>query len=907
MLSKAYTLYIVFLPSKPCISTVCAGADGAAAVAHIFQPVPSLYSRNDMELPRTPVLPPWTNYSYPSLTTRPLLTVHRSRYVDVPRLFPADLEPHRIARPPVCVTGEHKSTNVGPLCAIESDFNSLSFSTGTKIEQCSSLARPMGSRSYSGHMSVLPSYAVDSISRAQISASRIQTVASPLAIASTSRARGLPPPYERNTATAVTAGEDFFATFAVGGSLRHVALYRATGESSLRVVPHSLPSGRAVAASAHLTAAQVTCIAARDADGICAEPARLAFGTHTSLQLGTLEHGLDICWGADIPITGALYSAAFSSTCRDELLTLCQEGVLVRVLDAGGLPIRISTRSSVWREKVESHYFRTHYAAHPRVALLASQGGLHRADMRGGTSPVGTTHAMAMFNIWRDWSVSPSDGGLRVFERHPSKPFWSIVASDHLLAVVDERMSCYPVLTWSLTSSPLTRTTLSCVQSVRPGNHEYGEVIALGSPSDGSLSLFHLHSDKQAEVGSLSPNLVTPSLAASIAKSSRAEPRSLSTAGGTSSASSGPVGTRPSAAVARKAIAKSLSGFPVPSALWSDLPLTQLPSYAPTERLAGIAFLPHPRSSIFTHHDTDKSLQAGACLSLLQVSQRGGAISQLIGCNSFEDGDYLFELRSRRMDCGQSGENAMNECNLSEQSDQMDSVIAVREAQLAFSSSATKERILNRVNDGVRVFQATKRLPAVGGVDLRRRLLSSIDDEEGSIGVGGVVPRAIHVIARPELSDRPIVARIHSEIEGEIDAIAGPNARPVAGVSGCSSSPVLFCPSASTDLDSRFIEEFLGVPRTAAEIIAAMRVGDPHASLLSRAPVADALEHSTGVESYFVTSIRGSNPELPAKVYTTWHGLSDRANGPSVVLDASPFAQQLVELEDLFFKRDHGR
>lgn len=833
-----------------------------------------------MELLGSPIVPAWTNYSYPSLTSRPLLTVHRSRYLSIPRLFPADVDVYRVVSPSASLTAHEKLLkNNGPLTRLESTFNSLSLGHHPSSENVSTLDAAIwvggpGEATIPDPCPVTEPGVTNGSSHADAAVCKFAT--SPLGKIVPRVSRALPLSRIRNTTATVAVGDKLAAVFCPVGSLSAVTLCTASDESSTRLVRHLVEYDPSTLSSLRLPPV-VTSVASRDADGDSTEPARLAFGMRDSIQLANYEGGLDIAWGGEVLISGALYSSEFNMKCREELLTLCEDGVMIHPLDAVGTTISVAEGFDVWHERAHAHYFAAHFAAHPRVALLGSSAGLHRADMRCRASSARSCEARPLFNVWRNWSMSQADGGLKVFERHPFEPFWSIVGSDHLLAVVDERMPCNPLLTWSLTGSPLMGPTLSCVRSVSPSDVGFGLAIALATPKDGSLSLFHLHSGEQARQGCFSPGVVVSSrsVTKSAAKDTPVVSTSESMSKGSHSTSSGPVGTRHAVAASR-AIQMSISDFPLPPLLWSDLPLGQLPTYAPTEGLVGLALLPHPKINVFSCQDRDESTQAGACLSLLQVSASGEAISQLVGCNSFEDGDHAFEAHERRMVVSRRDRAVSKERSHEQNADPMDTTIALREAQFVFSSQPRKERIMLRANDGVHVVQKTKRLPALGAIDLRRRIVSGDGDETH----GDNWERATDFVnARPFLFDRPLLSRIQGE----------------KGVQGDSDADTDIC------LDS--MEEFLGMPRTTREVLAATRVGNPHSKTnVSAGSLVTKLEQSPLVECYSIGDKTSEVAGSAVRVFTTWRGTEACDNQLTEVILGSPFAEQLAKLEDIFYK-----
>jgi hypothetical protein len=911
-------------------------------IAHA-EATPSAQQRG-MELPAAPVLAPWSRYGMHSLTTRPYLAAHRARYAFVPRLFPASLAAYRVAAPiadfrsvythphhrfsPLGVSGnfvggnvatdnDNLSSAVSPVdalgvpttCLPQNAVSDIAGSSCTSpyvvvpaaapvhmpVPELPSLQSPTQGPRRDSTLPPLPSKRRKSTPISTPRRPRPKFESSPRALhdaylrpISLPETR-TPAPRIANTACTVAIGDELSVIFPQAGLLSTVAMYGTVG-SSLRLKRLSVPLQSRSGMRAN-DDSSVIAVASVDADGVCSEPARVAVSRRDTVHLAAIETGRRMTWTGEFAVNN-LYSVAFSSVCSDNVLTLCADGLRVHTMDSTFGVVSTFAECDVWPLRAgEYRYFKSYYGAHPRTTLLASQVGLHRVDLRAarlGSSNGGVeldASAELLVDVWRDWGMSSGDSGVRVCEPHPRVPFWSVMATDHSLAVVDERMPRTPLLAWSLTSSPATPLTLACVGSMPSGSSngdcygQFGDVIGLGTPKDGTLSVHHML-DVSSGVGGALGVLESAVQQTSGSNSTIGEDAEEDT-------DDDHDGKKPDIRDRDKK-SKGLARtpcIPPPSLVWSDHPLLHLDSFAPTECLTGLAVIPHTSSCSIPYHDRSRTPQSGACMSIVQVSANGSSIAQLIGCNTFKDGDHAFETLGAglKTPCEPARANCDNkDGDLEEFLRGVDTHIALREAQAVHMTEKSRDRLLfDRQNDGIRVLGNTGRLHAMDVLNVQRRICDPKDDDkckEGDVD-GSYIPR-------PHLRDRPLIDKLLTE-DQQPSSTRGQSreARKLAGV-----------------LDPDSVEAYLSTPRTLREIAQLTRSGNPHAKTpLDIKALRDMLDDSPYIESYEVgyPELDGNVPD--AVVYTTGADADTADNQLTAPFEATPFAELLDDLRKSYY------
>jgi hypothetical protein len=716
-----------------------------------------------------------------------------------------------------------------------------------------------------------------------------------------------PAPRVANTACTVTIGDESSVVFAQSGLLSAVALY-GTVDASLRVQRLAVPQKSRDRIRAN-DDNPIVATASVDSDGMCAEPARVALAQRDTVFLTSVENDRCMTLTGEFSVNN-IFSVAFNNICADDVLTLSADGLRIHTMDSAFGIVSGYFACDVWPlRKCRYRYFKAQYGAHPRTLLLASQAGVHRVDLRATRIPAcsggGTeldANAELLVDVWRDWGMSSADGGVRVFEPHPRVPFWSIVGTDHSLSIVDDRMPCTPLLAWSLTSSPATPPSLACVASMpSPADitgtactGHFGDVIVLGSPKDGSLTVHHM-----LEIGSGfdSGLLKGVSELQSHADCSRGYSLSLNldVYADDGEEADADVNAAYRDQTKEKYLART-RGIPTPPLIWSDHPLAHVESFPPTQCLTGLALLPHSAVSSFPYHERSRSPQSGVCMTVVQVCANGGSIAQLIGCNAFLDGDHAFEtpgvdLRSRA-DGAESDKNYVEDfAALGDVMEGIDTYLALREAQAVHMMDKDRERLLfDRHNDGIRILGATGRLHAFDALGLRRRISNPHDDDVCEKVVAGVAG-----IPRPFLRDRPLLYTLRADTEPDAeDAFAQPRYRTRNDRACCGSA---------LGLDS--VEQFLSIPRTLCEVAQLTRAGNPH----SRTPLDIGVLHTVLEESPYIDFYEVRCPELGdnvpcATVYTTGIDAETSDNALTAPTDGSPFADLLSDLRRSYYGAD---
>lgn len=601
------------------------------------------------------------------------------------------------------------------------------------------------------------------------------------------------------------------------------------------------------------------------------EPARLLFGGTSWLRFASLGPGRVLTVGDEIFTDGDVYSAAFSPVWSAEALSLGIGGVRGYCLDGAMREWDVVTGDDLWPLDVKHHYFKVAYAAHPRVAHLTSSSGLHRVDMRSGSAVV------PQFNVRKDWRVGTRDGGVRASERHPAVPFWSVVASDHVLAVVDERMPKVPLLTWSLPAYVKGGSRLTCVETLGESG---GDLFAMGGGGESALAVFHMHRGDQAESGFLP-------LAATSDAVLRNKSRQLDAGSDPDSDGSG-IGMFDSMNINSQVASQGTgekgllrlpkTGFTPPPAIWSDMPLEHLQTFAPTERLCGMAFMLHPdatRQSLDSDFGSD-SFEDEISLTLVQVSADGSAIGQRIVCGVFADGVHVFENAERW------GHNSFPASTAPASNVAIDNFVALRDTHLSFGSARMRSELFDKPWRDFEICARMKRLHAVSALDLRRRLTSSDDDDidaERDALFGGDVGSAAITFPRPHVADRPLIVRMRAEVaSGERREYS------------------------SAGLDFLHLRWFFVVPRTLEEVGKMSRLSDPHArTVMGPSELAEKLDMSPHLASDALTQRYLSNGAKKQVYYCPLDG-NENDNPLTKPVPDSPFDIQLKELKVIFYK-----
>lgn len=803
-----------------------------------------------MDLPWT-ALPSWPHCGYYNAGTRPFLAVHRSAYELVPRLYLPVLDYYTIVPRHLQLTSTYSSASSDPVC------NEL---------------RQSGRGDWPEKVN--PSFDArqtteDGFPNPHMTAREGQSCAKHLRRSVNRRSL--------NCATTVAYGTEITSILPCKRTLGSVSIFGSSTRNQLRVerigpLPPLAPivdHGRV----GDILQKPVLSATACHSDGLTAEPARVAFGSRyllTAMNVGPNRH---FTW-MGIANVEELLSVSFNKCYSEELLVLDAEDLRLLHVDRD-LTFRDSVNCDIWPIKSEYDYFKAELGSHPRVAILSSQAGLHRLDFRShschGSTNLGSTidvtnRADILFNVWTDWRLNRSDKGIFTYEQHPRMPFWSAIGTQNLLAVLDERMPRSPLLEWSSSTTAHDESSLTCVASLNGENGNFGDVILSCTPSEGTVCMFHAHNRNLLD--GIRVDFAAPSNSVSLSTSDASSSGLVGFGGRKSVRGAGIQGSSD----ARQ------SQIPVPTMLWSDLPLSNIMSFAPSDGIRGITMHPHTDASEAFSRKISSVGERRSHLTCIQLSNSGVVIGQLVACGAFCDDEHSFEYSSSdAYPDGRSGHQLVGhrpERPLSG----VDETWALREAQVSHGSSKSRAQLFDLPNEGIRILGCTSKLHYMNVIDLRKRLSCDIDDD-GSSGDGDQC--ASGSFPRPYVSDRSLFSKLQQQQSGSERS------------------------SLSVTRMQHLLQAALAVPRTLSEVAEVVRTGNPHAKTpLKMSTLHAVLQSSPHVSSYTVRCAYLSGLCEAYKIYRTDPSLSLSFAKPfDLVMNDSPFNKLLEELEQIYYKK----
>eukprot|EP00171_Calliarthron_tuberculosum_P015209 IDg15209t1 len=497
----------------------------------------------DLQLPYPAPLPSWSSLKHPSVIPRPFLTPHPTERHLFPRLFPVQLNARALYRD-------------SSLC-------------DPAVAGCDTLE--------------------DTITNERRLSSAVPAVPGRLLSGLDRRADESPPlPLwriaPRNAMCAMNDGEDGDALVALTttGRLDSVALWRGElHDNNSRDDFTRLPISRHQKEA--FTDEVFDLIGAED----CGQGGLLAARLSRMVALGRFgPGGTDLNWVDRIPIDDGVCALTLSKQSMIELSTIDQFSFRVFDIATSG-SVRRCRRADIQPFSQLRRFRWLRYAAHPRCLLLASRAVVSRIDLRMRIK------AVPLLDVRKQLHLHKMDGGLIYFGAHPTHPFRSVLASETLVAVSDERLLKHPALEWNVpTGTALAGMGSSCTLGTRPSDDL---VVAIADPVGSELSVLHAthgHDFLQTE------DIIGP---------------------------------------ADSSLKLGSFRFQHPEQLWSDLPLRHLDRFGPRGLMTplGLTLVRHPRSSR---------------VSLLQAVPGRGVITQLLGVEPFEDGTHLFEPPPRAED-----------------------------------------------------------------------------------------------------------------------------------------------------------------------------------------------------------------------------------------------------------------
>ncbi len=296
-----------------------------------------------------------------------------------------------------------------------------------------------------------------------------------------------------------------------------------------------------------------------------------------------------------------------------------------------------------------------HYAAHPRTLLTSSRRHVARVDLRCDSDSILDNTIVKPHTAWNLPSI---DQGISFFTPHPSHPFRSILTTDSLLAVIDSRMTNTPLLEWNLSLNDDFPAVSVAALNTGP---DADFVIAVSSRVFRNLFVFHATS-------CLSPNETVFSVLGDLETRSSEE--------------------------------RLFQTQPV----WSDMPLAHLDQFMPGLDNRGLALVPHP---------------GGSRISLVQSSTRKGMMTQLLGCETFNDGSFRFEPQSR---------SEAREQHLLHGVDSAVNVLNSRDSIIASSSidlQRARDKLLKDFEPGNRILENLSCMDARDSLAARDSVLNS--------------------------------------------------------------------------------------------------------------------------------------------------------------------------------------
>lgn len=598
----------------------------------------------------------------------------------------------------------------------------------------------------------------------------------------------------------------------------------------------------------------VRCLGSLSSSSEVAEPAWLAFGSSGAVHVAELTPSVTLRWLTEVSARTPV-DVSFDRHGACELLVLSDDGLAVHVLESGRT-FRVQEEFDIWPLVVEHDYFCARFGAHPRTATLASTNALHRLDFRcplqiadQSTSSTATGISRSPEIIARpkqEWGLSGADRGLCLFQPHPCVPFWSYAASDTLLAVVDERMARFPLLTWSITHPSHGSRMLMSASRIQEGSSQWSDAIALSCPAKGWISVHHYTSSGN--------RLSTQSTSRSPPQH---EPASRSDSDSDSEI----------APLSRPHPVRLTSGLDFSALEWTDLPLDNLECLAPSNRPTGLALLPQFTRTPVSDDQESNEAQGDAMLSMVQVAHSGLVVAQVLGCGVYADGSRTFEGPERHI----SGTRPAHKRQ------RVDSLTALRmtqQCQDGGGNPRSGRRHFVRNEPGLDVFTFLRRLHALNAIQVQARIVPGVRDDVEQ-------PQEKHVRRREQ-------------------AISVP--RPLVQLAFDSESDDEHASSNDEDQMGN-IFAFLSVPRTFAEVARFIRSGRPHAvSPVDMSTLFELLTSSEEVMHYATCPTESSSPRDQSLAFVSARERENWENDLSTPRPGTVFSDLVEDLDRLYHK-----
>eukprot|EP00178_Gracilaria_changii_P003023 TRINITY_DN1441_c0_g2_i1.p1 TRINITY_DN1441_c0_g2~~TRINITY_DN1441_c0_g2_i1.p1 ORF type:complete len:838 (+),score=138.15 TRINITY_DN1441_c0_g2_i1:1890-4403(+) len=666
-----------------------------------------------------------------SLNTRPFLTVHRSRYDTVPRLFPSQLRADVLLQPPL-----EQCQNSHAYCASPRKRAKLlneQLHHSTAYHACAHRGR-------ASDLSCAKSLETHARDQQQVAnangriapksrllrheawrTSKTEVVA-PLCLSTfhldeavaeeacttptnghltvrTSSGNYMTPPAHGNLLSSIGSDGQGAVAFSPTGLLSSLMVAKVQVESNQSGTPvHVLREPT--------TVQQVPDFVLSDSsvmyDLVCTTCATDTFEAHNLLattanavSLAVYDvHTNHIQWRDQFALQ-EVTSTAFNPVFPEEFSVLCEDGLFSGTAEQlheytarVGSYAHFADVQPVSRS-TSARFQQIHYGAHPRSVLLSNGHGVWRHDWRmHGTNTAGDV----VFDVREHWALSKR--GVKVGAFQPlkkSSAFQMVVATNIALMYMDVRMAHTPLLDWSLSAASMVDHMSVC--EAAHGDTRF-DVIALSCRKNRYLEVFHAVHEAHEEAFGVEMG--------DVSKRWRAQ-------------------------------------SPRCEVVWSDLPLAHLQKLERATWRAGVLLMAHSQTDL---------------ISLVQWSASDGVQAQLLGVGVFPDGKRDFEEGEEQG--AQYVDNSM-------------SVWKQQKRLVEVGEHTAPYLVSNCLVGGVAgcvLHRRTRQMFWKDAVDLRERVCRDDDDDDDGDGDVGGDGRCCTRIPRPYVGDIWFIARYREQQDG---------------------------------------------------------------------------------------------------------------------------------------------